>query len=366
MRLLIVIVLLTFVAPLAIASDGLIEINQACAVNTGCFASDMPGFPVTIGSPGSYVLTSDLDVEGGNGIEVNVEQVTVDLGGFTVRGPAEGCGLTTHVGCAWSGGGTGVYTDFANVTVKSGRVLGFENDGLRLRWYAVVEGVQSRWNGRNGIDVWRHSRVTGCQADSNATDGIRGDDNTTIEGNLVANNGGRGIFLDNGALSIATVVRGNNVVANGTFGIMAGGGTVVAENTVGNNGATGISSYGAGLATPPATVVNNTSYGNDGDGIFVGHGSLVIGNSVTENDGDGIDCAGSSPGSQSSGCLIKDNTSRGNGQYGLHLTNAFATGTEAGYRENYITENASGGVNGGNNMGGNFCAGPGVGSSSCP
>ena len=54
--------LLTFLllATPARAGDGALEINQTCAVNTGCFARDTAGFPVTIstsaeaiGSPAS-------------------------------------------------------------------------------------------------------------------------------------------------------------------------------------------------------------------------------------------------------------------------------------------------------------------------
>ena len=43
------------------AVDGVLEINQTCAVNTGCFSGDAAGFPVTIdGSAGlSYVLTAN-------------------------------------------------------------------------------------------------------------------------------------------------------------------------------------------------------------------------------------------------------------------------------------------------------------------
>jgi hypothetical protein len=47
---------------LIFASDGQLEINQACAVNTGCFPGDDPGFPVTITQPGSYRLTGNLDL----------------------------------------------------------------------------------------------------------------------------------------------------------------------------------------------------------------------------------------------------------------------------------------------------------------
>ena len=42
----------------ALASDGVIEINQAKALAGGVTAFDGPGFPVTVTAPGSYILTS--------------------------------------------------------------------------------------------------------------------------------------------------------------------------------------------------------------------------------------------------------------------------------------------------------------------
>ena len=54
---------LALMASPALAVDGVLEINQTCAVLTGCFAGDAPGFPVTMDSttPGkSFRLTSDL------------------------------------------------------------------------------------------------------------------------------------------------------------------------------------------------------------------------------------------------------------------------------------------------------------------
>ena len=44
------------------ASDGVVEINQTCAITTGCFAGDASGFPVTIQATptgpagGSYLI----------------------------------------------------------------------------------------------------------------------------------------------------------------------------------------------------------------------------------------------------------------------------------------------------------------------
>ncbi len=57
------VLLLTFATP-TLAVDGVLEINQTCAVHTGCLSGDTPGFPVTIsGAPGiSFRLTSSLAV----------------------------------------------------------------------------------------------------------------------------------------------------------------------------------------------------------------------------------------------------------------------------------------------------------------
>ena len=56
---LIALLLLALAGP-ALAVDGVVEINQTCAVQTGCFSGDTAGYPVTITQPGSYRLTSNL------------------------------------------------------------------------------------------------------------------------------------------------------------------------------------------------------------------------------------------------------------------------------------------------------------------
>jgi hypothetical protein len=66
MRACLLLLLLLVVASRAVAIDGVLEINQTCAVNTGCFAGDAPGFPVTISATGSYELTSNLTATANN------------------------------------------------------------------------------------------------------------------------------------------------------------------------------------------------------------------------------------------------------------------------------------------------------------
>ena len=79
----------------AIASDGVLEINQTCVVQTGCFAGDTAGFPVTITTPGSDRLTSDLTVPDENtvGISVGTHDAGIDLNHFATLGPVTYSGI---------------------------------------------------------------------------------------------------------------------------------------------------------------------------------------------------------------------------------------------------------------------------------
>jgi hypothetical protein len=53
MRLLLTLLLLLALVPPALAVDGVLEINQTCAEQTGCFTGDAAGFPVTISASGA-------------------------------------------------------------------------------------------------------------------------------------------------------------------------------------------------------------------------------------------------------------------------------------------------------------------------
>jgi hypothetical protein len=92
-HLMLLLFLLTFATP-ALAVDGVLEINQTCGVQTGCFAGDTAGFPVTITAGGSYRLTSNLVISNKDidGILVIANSVSLDLNGFEISGPRKGPG----------------------------------------------------------------------------------------------------------------------------------------------------------------------------------------------------------------------------------------------------------------------------------
>ncbi len=140
-------------AALARASDGVVELSQTCAVSTGCLAGDAPGFPIVIASPGSFILTSDLDVRVATSpvdttaidVQTGLAGTTIDLNGFSLIGPAS-CSFLPP--CTSTGTGQGV----AGVaSVKNGTVRGMGSDGVSVS--GDVEGVRAIGNGGRGIAV---------------------------------------------------------------------------------------------------------------------------------------------------------------------------------------------------------------------
>ena len=76
--------LLLALAGPALAVDGVLEINQTCAISTGCFPGDSPGFPVSVTQPGSYRLTGNLDLSAEG---VNVSGIAVSVPSPDWRNP---------------------------------------------------------------------------------------------------------------------------------------------------------------------------------------------------------------------------------------------------------------------------------------
>lgn len=226
----------------ALASDGVLEINQTCAVQTGCFAGDTAGLPVEISASGSYRLTSNLVVpdENTNGITVGADNVSIDLGGFEILGPVNCTG--TPIICAPSSGvGSGVHgvnSAISGTSVRNGSIRGMGSSGVNL-------GVQSEAT---------HLRVR-----SNRLQGISTGNGSTIAGNTAYRNRGDGI-----SASAGSTVSGNAAHQNGDDGILTGVGS---------------------------TVSGNSSYDNEGDGIQTSSGSSVLGNTVRLNTGYGLNLA---------------------------------------------------------------------------
>ena len=77
------------------AVDGVVLINQASVMAAG-------GFPYVITQSGSYRLSGNLTVPSGvDGIDINADNVTLDLNGFSIVGPVTCNGTldTTTTSC---------------------------------------------------------------------------------------------------------------------------------------------------------------------------------------------------------------------------------------------------------------------------
>jgi hypothetical protein len=203
------------VAAAAKASDGRLEINQAC-VAAGCFPGDSPGLPVETSPGGSYVLTSDLFLGSvGAGVFLK-EGGTLDLNGFTIQGNVDCTGAPATCNALGTNGG-GVMTE-ARAVVRNGTIRRVTSFGVRLAPHVRVEHVTIEQNAGNGISA--------------GNDGVTG---VLIQDDQILQNGGVGIALNvvGGALG-ARVLR-NTIYGNNSYGVN-GAVSLLVDNAIASNG----------------------------------------------------------------------------------------------------------------------------------
>ena len=228
------------------ADDGRIEIGPT------------DSFPIVIDSPGSYILTADLEVttEDVNAIEIHSpQQVSLDLGGHSVRGPCSGYGngITIPDGLT-----------VADIHIHNGTVACF---------YRGVK-ISSTWN-RGGIIVEK------IRASENSEVGIRATLALIVDCNT-SGNGGSGIAAS------GSVIRDCVSSRNEHHGINSGGNGLVQGCVVGLNGDDGI--FLSGSANQ---VVNSSMWNNGGYGVFMSpNAQNNISHSAGSNNGAGnvINC----------------------------------------------------------------------------
>jgi parallel beta-helix repeat protein len=292
--------------------------------------------PFTITASGSYYVTGNLDGSSG-GIDIDVNDVTIDLMGFTLNG---GGTVNDH----------GIYfTSRSNVTIRNGTVRGFGYAGLyqgnKTTRYATVMDVKALGNGALGVTSLysgiflysSNSHIERCTAGDNGGHGIYAHASSKLINNTAYNNtgtyaiyGGTGSTLSGNTAhdntgtyaiygSIASTLSGNTAYNNtgtyaifsnssstlsgntaysntGTYAITGGSGSVLSGNTAYNNTGTYTILGGYG-----STLSGNTAYNNTGTYAIYGRlASILSGNSVYYNAGWGIYGNGSN--------LIKDNT----------------------------------------------------------
>lgn len=189
----------------ATTPTGARQIDQACAAGNGCFPGDQPGFPVEIVETGSYSLRSNLTIDDATlgAILIEAPDVSLDLAGFTIKGPVT-CGTETPVEqCGPVSEAVGIEATGTGVSIANGAVRGFDF----------------------GIRVFRSSAVRDLLTTENSSSGLisTGNDDGHLFSRIRAiRNGGNGITSS----SSSPVVVDSTAIGNGSDGIFAGGGTV--------------------------------------------------------------------------------------------------------------------------------------------
>ncbi|RIL04649.1 MAG: hypothetical protein DCC71_13310 [Proteobacteria bacterium] len=258
-------------AATAAAADGEIEISHADALAGGLggdLVADPPGYPVQITAPGSYRFTGDLS----GAIWVEVGDVTIDLGGFSIRGAGNACEQETGI----------VGFQGANdVTIRNGRIRRMyggialpgsgarverlqvdENcgGGITLGTHAIVDAVQARDNPTlPGIACGHFCRVSNSISYRNG-DGILTGTDSIVTGSIAADNQTKGIESQPGSLVVHSASS-----LNGGFGIRVHDASNVIGSVANQNGSAGIA-----LSTTSGAALNTIDGNVDGAGSFLG------------------------------------------------------------------------------------------------
>jgi hypothetical protein len=292
-------------------------------------ASDLP---LTITQPNSYYLVEDINFTdtANHAITIECNNVTIDLMGFTLKGPDSG---TT----------SGIYMNGrSNVEICNGTVRDFGRAGIyeagSIGENHRIIAVRSLSNGLYGIFLYGSDNlIKGCTASDNGTSatvsvyGIYAGSGSTVTGNTAYNNGASvssscvyGIRTSSGSTVTGNAVYYNGYSASCVYGIYVGSGCTVTGNTVSNNGYLSYGTVHGIYANTACAVTGNTAYSNgygaNGSvcGIYVGSGCTVTSNTAC---GNGIGAIGLIYGIFLSGNdLVDQNTAFGNG--GTNMNNS--------------------------------------------
>lgn len=175
------------------AVDGVIEINDVRAQAGGVTPGDTPGYPVTVGQPGSYRLTGQLFVSGTNidVLVITADHVTLDLNGFQIR-----CLYAFETCVAQGGTGVGIRSTGSNVEIRNGIVRDMPAAGIVLGARSRLDGLRVLDNG-SGVSMPNPGSIEHSLISGNAGHGIEIQSfGTVILSSVISGNGGYGIHND--------------------------------------------------------------------------------------------------------------------------------------------------------------------------
>lgn len=266
---------------------------------TPIHAADLP---FTINKSGSYYLAEDITFTtmNTNAITIEANDVTIDLNGFKIKGPASG---TTGIGISQSA------TGFVSATVMNGTVLKFQ-DGINLGGPGNrIINVIAKNNPGNGIQSGDRALISQCSAFNNGPAGIKAGGDSVIKNCISHGNYyywsflwfGNGIEVDKGC-----TIMGCSASYNRINGIQANENAVIVDCTLNSN-------EGNGIYTNYSKISNCTITDNTMRGIYTNFGCLIVGN-VLKGNNIGVLLA-------NHGNVVRNNHFVGNVTHGLNVVN---------------------------------------------
>ncbi len=335
-------------------------------------AQSIGALPFVISQSGSYVVVSNLTGAAGvDLIQIDADNVTLDLNGFSLRGAAGSLNgirvLNTHRnitivnGSLQSFGANGVDVQNASSVVLRGlNVSDCSSVGIQTNFNAVLSDCTLFGNGLGGMAtgnnctiqqcaavtnfgsgfmVGFNSALSGCVSDSNIGDGFATASGCSITASIARANTGIGMRLDNACKVTDSVcdlngetgifgfnhitITGTNSIANGIHGIEAFDHPHVSGCNVSFNSQNGI-------YTNDGTITNCSAFNNGGNGIEVFFYDAHISNcNASQNDSDGVRVVAR--------CQVINNTCNSNLGAGVN-----AAGERNRIDGNHVADNARG------------------------
>ncbi len=231
-------------------------------------AQPISELPFKITESGSYYLTQNLTHTDRytNAIEVDANNVTIDLGGYSLIGPTTSYNET----CC------GIFMDMhSNVEIRNGTITNFPYRGI----FSDNSGGTLGSTGIRIISV----RVTSIGAEGIFLNGFH----HTVRNCTVTNTQ---LDIQRGAGGITchslSSVTGNVVARHNIVGIASGSNCTIRDNTISE------CSYGIIPGDGCSIIDNTVSFVTDGIWILDSAGCLVRGNTLRECQGNGIGIEG--------------------------------------------------------------------------
>lgn len=280
---------------------------QAINAQSNGFKIPINSLPITISSPGSYIVTANLS--GMGGINITSSNVSIDLNFYSLTGSV---GNTTS--------GIKVNGPFKSINVFNGALQNWFQSGIDASAANACQfaNLHLSDNGEDGLSAGSSAIISNITSIGNDFNGIASGAGSTINLCSAKENGGTGID----AATSSTITQ-CNASSNSLIGIKIGNGSVITCSTSNGNLSHGIS------AGTSVKISGCTSYSNMLSGYFLGNSCFAEGNVARLNSRHGYE--------STNDVTLKNNTADDNAQNGFHST--FSGGV---LESNISTDNAIG------------------------